>query len=86
MQDFQALNAPISNLGVSVADPKLLTTCTIPDDFKEAFLQGSPYESIRIYDNDSPVRVACSFDTESEKDFDEYSRPQITLSIWKADS
>lgn len=86
VQDFQALNAPISNLGVSVADPELLTTCTIPDDFKEAFLQGSPYEGIRIYDNDSPVRVACSFDTESEKDLDEYSRPQITLSIWKADS
>ena len=29
--------------------------------------------------------VACSFDTESEE-FDEYSRPQIALSIWKANA
>ena len=30
--------------------------------------------------------VACSFDTESEEEFDEYSRPQIALSIWKANA
>lgn len=85
-QDFQALNAPLNSLDVSVADPELLTTCAIPADFKEAFLQGSFYEGIRVYDNDASVRVACSFDTEPEEEFDEYSRPQITLSVWKANS
>ena len=85
-RDFQALNAPLNGLGVSAADSELLAMCTIPADFKEAFLQGSFYEDIRVYNNDAPVRVACSFDTESEKEFDEYSMPQITLSVWKANS
>ncbi|WP_294161986.1 hypothetical protein [uncultured Senegalimassilia sp.] len=85
-QDFRALNAPLSGLGVSVADPELLATCAIPAEFEEAFLQGSFYEDIRVYDNDAPVRVACSFDTESEEQFDEYSRPQIALSLRKANA
>ena len=83
-QDSQALNAPLNGLGVSVADPELLAMCAIPAEFEEAFLQGSFYEDIRVYDNDAPVRVACSFDTESEEEFDEYSRPQIALSLRKA--
>ena len=85
-RDFQALNAPLNGLGVSAADSELLAMCAIPADFKEAFLQGSFYEDIRVYNNDAPVRVACSFDTESEEEFNEYSRPQITLSVWKANS
>ena len=85
-QDFQALNAPLNGLGVSVADSKLLAMCAIPTEFEEAFLQGSFYEDIRVYDNDAPVRVACSFDTESEEEFDEYSRPQIALSLRKANA
>ena len=85
-QDFRALNALLSGLGVSVADPELLATCAIPAEFEEAFLQGSFYEDIRVYDNDAPVRVACSFDTESEEEFDEYSRPQIALSLRKANA
>lgn len=85
-QDFQTLNAPLNGLNVSVADPELLATSTIPVDFKETFLAGSFYEGARVYSNDTPVRIACSFDTESEEEFDEYSRPQITLSVWKANS
>ena len=85
-RDFQALNAPLNGLGVSATDSELLAMCAIPADFKEAFLQGSFYEDIRVYNNDAPVRIACSFDTESEEEFDEYSMPQITLSVWKANS
>ena len=85
-RDFQTLNAPLSGLNISVADPELLATSAIPVDFKETFLAGSFYEGVRVYSNDTPVRVACSFDTESEEEFDEYSRPQITLSVWKANS
>ncbi len=85
-QDFQTLNAPLSGLNISVADPELLATSAIPVDFKETFLAGSFYEGVRVYSNDTPVRVVCSFDTESEEEFDEYSRPQITLSVWKANS
>ena len=84
--DFQSLNAPLNGLNVSVADPALLETCAIPVDFKETFLAGSFYEGVRVNSNNTPVRVACSFDTESEEEFDEYSRPQITLSAWKANS
>lgn len=83
---FSTLNAPLNGLGVSVADSELLATCAILADFKEAFLQGSFYEDIRVYNNDAPVRVACSFDTESEEEFDGYSMPQITLSVRKANS
>ena len=85
-RDFQALNAPLNGLGVSAADSELLAMCAIPADFKEAFLQGSFYEDIRVYNNDASVRVACSFDTESEEEFDEYSRPQIALSLRKANA
>lgn len=85
-RDFQALNAPLNGSGVFVADPELLATCAVPADFKEAFLQGSFYEGVRVYSNDASVRVACSFDTESEQEFDEYSMPQITLSVRKANS
>lgn len=85
-RDFQTLNAPLNGLNISVADPELLATSAIPVDFKETFLAGSFYEGVRVYSNDTPVRVACSFDTESEEEFDEYSRPQITLSVWKANS
>lgn len=85
-RDFQTLNAPLSGLGVSGAHSELLAMCAIPADFKEAFLQGSFYEGVRVYSNDAPVRVACSFDTEPEEEFDEYSRPQITLSVRKANS
>lgn len=85
-QDFQTLNAPLNGLNISVADPELLATSAIPADFKETFLAGSFYEGVRVYSNDTPVRVACSFDTEPEEEFDEYSRPQITLSVWKANS
>lgn len=84
-QDFLALNAPLSGLNVFVADPELLETCAIPVDFKETFLAGSFYEGVRV-NNNTPVRIACSFDTESEEEFDGYSRPQITLSVWKANS
>ena len=85
-QDFQALNAPLNGRGFSVADPELLAMCAIPAEFEEAFLQGTFYEDVRVYSNDAPVRVACSFDTESEEEFDEYSRPQITLTIRKANA
>lgn len=85
-RDFQALNAPLRGLDASVVDPEPLAMCAIPADFSEAFLRGSFYEGIRIYSNDAHIRVACSFDTESEEEFDEYSRPQITLSIQKASS
>lgn len=83
VRDFQSLNAPISSLSVSVTGPELLTTCTIPDDFKEAFLQGSPYEGVRIYDNDSPFaspapstpnRKRTSMNTQGRRSRSRYGR------------
>lgn len=78
-RDFEALQAPLENLNVLTLNPELLALHTLPDRFKEAFLTGTIYESIRIYEGDAPVRISYSFDTEAEEDFDEYSRPAIRL-------
>lgn len=78
-RDFEVLQAPLGNLNVSALNSELLALHSLPDQFKEAFLTGTLYESIRIYEGDAPIRILCSFDTETEEDFDEYSKPAICL-------
>lgn len=80
-KDFAELCAPLSGSGIRVENPALLTSCAVPDDFREAFLAGSVYEEVRVSSSDGPVRTWCSFDTEPEADFDEYTRPTIRLSF-----
>lgn len=80
-KDFAELCAPLSGSGIRVENPALLTSCAVPDDFREAFLAGSVYEEVRASSSDGPVRTWCSFDTEPEADFDEYTRPTIRLSF-----
>ena len=45
--------------------------------FKDEFLNGTFYKSFRFYDQDAPISLSCSFDTETEDQFDEYTRPKI---------
>lgn len=80
--DFEALQAPLGNLNVPVSAPELLTLHKLPDRFKEAFLSGTLYENISIYEDDPKIRISCYFDTDTEEDFDEYSEPSICLYLW----
>lgn len=78
-QDFETLHGPLADLDVPVSNPDLLTVYELPDTFKEAFLAGNLYEDIRMSVDGYPVKVYCSFSTEAEEDFDEYSRPDVSL-------
>lgn len=80
-KDFEILHKPLKKLDVSVMNPELLTIYKMPEKFKEAFLAGSLYESIRIHTDNAPVQVSCSFDTDTKEEFDEYSRPVISLML-----
>lgn len=80
-KDFAELCAPLSGSGIRAENQTLYTSCAMPDDFKEAFLAGSIYEEVRVSSSDGPVETWCSFDTEPEADFDEYTRPTIRLSF-----
>lgn len=80
-KDFAELCAPLSGSGIRTGNPALLTSCAVPDDFKEAFLAGSVYEEVRVSSTDENLKTWCTFDTEPEADFDEYTRPTIRLSF-----
>ena len=75
--DFTTLQKPFENLDVSVSDPEILSYYAIPQQFKDEFLSGTFYKSFRFYDQDAPISLSCSFDTETKDKFDEYSRPKI---------
>lgn len=75
--DFATLQKPFENLNVSVSNPEILSYHAIPQQFKDKYLSGTFYKSFRFYDQDAPISLSCSFDTDSEDTFDEYSRPKI---------
>lgn len=75
--DFTTLQKPFENLDVSVSDPEILFYYAIPQQFKDEFLSGTFYKSFRFYDQEAPISLSCSFDTDSEDQFDEYTRPKI---------
>lgn len=80
-QDIATLCAPLNGLDISVATPGLLTPCSLPDEFKQAFLAGSLYEEISIKTEDEPIKSYYTFDTEAEEEFDEYTHPKISLML-----
>ena len=75
--DFATLQKSFENLNVSVSNPEILSYQAIPQQFKDEFLNGTFYKSFRFYDQDAPISLSCSFDTETEDQFDEYTRPKI---------
>ena len=81
MRDIAELGAALDGLDVPTSNAGLLAVPRVPDDFREAFLAGSPYESIRVYSDDGPVKTSCSFDTEPEEEFDQYTHPSIRVSL-----
>lgn len=80
-QDIATLCEPLNGLDISVATPSLLTPCSLPDEFKQAFLAGSLYEEISIKTEDEPIKSYYTFDTEAEEEFDEYTHPEISLML-----
>ena len=76
-KDFATLQKSFENLNVSVSNPEILSYQAIPQQFTEEFLNGTFYKSFRFYDQDAPISLSCSFDTETEDQFDEYTRPKI---------
>ena len=81
MRDIAELGAALEGLDVPTSNAGLLAVPRVPDDFRETFLAGSPYESIRTYSDDDPVKTSCSFDTEPEEEFDQYTHPSIRVSL-----
>lgn len=81
MRDIAELGAALEGLDVPTSNAGLLAVPRVPDDFREAFLAGSPYESIRVYSDGGPVKTSCSFDTEPEEEFDQYTHPCIRVSL-----
>lgn len=78
-QDIATLCEPLNGLDISVATPGLLTPCSLPDEFKQAFLAGSLYEGISIKAEDDSIKSYYTFDTNPEDEFDEYTHPEISL-------
>lgn len=44
-------------------------------------MNGSIYDTVSIKMSDSPIKAYCSFDTEPEEEFDEYTHPRIYLML-----
>lgn len=80
-QDIATLCAPLNGLDIPVAAPGLLMPCSLSDEFKQAFLAGSLYEGISIKTEDESIKSYCTFGTEPEEEFDEYTHPEISLML-----
>ena len=80
-QDIATLCAPLNGLDISAAALGLLAPCSLPDEFKQAFLTGSLYEEISTKTENGSIRSYCTFDTDSEDEFDEYTHPEISLML-----
>ena len=80
-QDIATLCAPLNGLDISAAALGLLAPCSLPDEFKQAFLAGSLYEEISTETENGSIRSYCTFDTDSEDEFDEYTHPEISLML-----
>lgn len=80
-QDIATLYAPLNGLDISVATPSLLAPYNLSDEFKQAFLAGSLYEEISIRKEDESIKSYYTFDTDPEEEFDEYTRPEISLML-----
>ena len=80
-QDIATLCAPLNGLDISAAALGLLAPCSLPDEFKQAFLAGSLYEEISTKTENGSIRSYCTFDTDSEDEFDEYTHPEISLML-----
>ena len=79
--DLDALSSVVQTIDVKTASPELLAPQKLPEEFRQAFLNGSLYERISIRTSDDPVKTYYSFDTDPEDEFDEYTHPSIRITL-----
>ncbi len=79
--DLGELSSVVQPIDVKTASPKLLAAQKLPEEFRQAFLNGSLYERISIRTSDDPIKAYYSFDTEPEDEFDEYTHPTIRITL-----
>lgn len=84
VMDITRLHSLLKKSGVAASSADLLDTYTLSDEFTEAFAKGSYYEEVRMSeDGPDQARIYTSYDTDSEEEYDEYSRSYIYLYIVK---
>lgn len=79
--DFDELSSVIQTADVKTVSPELLAPQKLPEEFRQAFLNGSLYERISIRTSDDPIKTYYSFDTDPEDEFDEYTHPSIRITL-----
>lgn len=79
--DLDELSSVVQTVDVKTMSPELLAPQKLPEEFRQAFLNGSPYERISIRTSDNPIKTYYSFDTEPEDEFDEYTHPSIRITL-----
>ena len=75
------LFSAVQTVDVKTVSPELLAPQKLPEEFRQAFLNGSLYERISIRTSDDPIKVYYSFDTDPEDEFDEYTHPSIRITL-----
>ena len=79
--DLDELSSVVLTVDVKTMSPELLAPQKLPEEFRQAFLNGSLYERISIRTSDDPIKTYYSFDTEPEDEFDEYTNPSIRITL-----
>lgn len=79
--DLAELSSAVQAIDVKTASPVLLAPQKLPEEFRQAFLNGSLYERISIRTSDGPVKAYYSFDTDPKDEFDEYTHPTIRITL-----
>lgn len=84
---FDSFHAAIAGIdvgaeGIDLADPGLLRAPTLPAEFRDAFLAGDYYTEVDVdIARTDTLRAWVVFSTDPQDEFDEYSRPQISMLV-----
>ena len=66
--------------GIELLDAGLVQKPVLPEEFRQAFLTGDYYTALDVdLDDTGTLRAWALFDTESQAEFDEYTRPHISI-------
>ena len=66
--------------GIELLDAGLVQKPALPEEFRQDFLAGDYYTALDVdLDDTGTLRAWALFDTESRAEFDEYTRPRISI-------
>lgn len=66
--------------GIELLDAGLVQKPALPEEFRQAFLTGDYYTALDVdLDDTGTLRAWALFDTEPQAEFDEYTRPRISI-------